>query len=431
MSVTRADITALLQENYGSEPYEQLNHEVRVLSMFDESETAQWDGDIAVESLHVGRNYSSMAINEANPLPVSGRQGWAELRVPMRYLYGSINLTAQAIKTAADRNTFANVLESEVNGMVQDMLVEVNRIMWGSGVGTLALVQGDIGGAPVTTIPLDTPGGYAGTVNGARFIRPGMLLGFHDAAPGNNTPNAVVAVSSVAADGTDMVIASGLDNTDAPDNGIITKATNRVSTDLKSSFNAEPMGIGGIIDDATIVSTIFGLDRTTVNGEKYRANVLSSIGDLDEFVFWRLLDMCDEMSGHEPDKFMCHHSVHREYIETTSNDRRYTGEQNMNPDAGIEGGGRKHELTFSTTPIMKERMAPYGTLYGIDSAACKRYETVPGEWIDEDGSILHRDNNYDRFDAAYRIWRNHGAKRVNSSFVARGINATVDIVNAS
>ncbi len=428
--LTRAEVIAVLKEVYGDFPYEQMNHEARILAMFNESETFTWEGDIAVENLHVSRNYSTKAVAEGGRLPTPQSQGYLEMRVPMRYVYGGIHFTAQVMKTAStNRAAFLNVMEGEVNGMVRDMLVEVNRIMWGDGRGVLALVDDDATGGE-TDLVIDAPMGIAGAINGARFIRTNMVLAFHAAVPSDNVPLAVRTVTAVTDDGLTITIAS-VDETEAPNNGIITKGVTRAAVS-EGSFNLEPMGLLGLVDDGSFVSTIHSVDRTTPDGSIFEAQVLSGVGSLDEFVFWRLLDQCDEASGYEPDKWYCHHSIHRQYIEASIGDKRYSGGDQMRPDIGIKGGGRKHELTFSGDTIHKERHAPYGTLFGIDSGACKRYESVAGEWIDEDGAILHRGaGDIDSFEGQYRMWRNHGLKRANSSCVARDIDATVDIVNAA
>jgi hypothetical protein len=428
--VTRATIVDILKTQYG-EIYEQLNNEVRALDFMEESDTAEWTGAAFEEALHVGRNYSSKAVAEGGRLPNPQNQSYDKLTVPMRYIYGGISLSAQAIKSA-DKNeaSFVNSLDSEIEGLITDGQVNQNRIMWGNGVGTLALVNDTTGGA-VTSLTIDSPGGVAGAVNGARFIRPGMVLAFHDAAPASNTPNAVRTVLTVNAAGTVITLASINNSTEAPNNGIITVGVDRTST-LEGSWNLEPMGLLGIIDEGTFTTNIHGVDRTASPGDQFVCQSLASVGVLDEFMFHDLNDMADQASGRMPDKIMTHHSVHREYIRAGLGDKRYTGEMAGLPDLGIRGGGSKRELQFSGDTIMKERFCPYGFMYGIDSKALKRYTQVEGEWIDEDGAILHRgDGAIDSFEAQHRMWKNFGAKRCNSSWRASGITATVNIVNAA
>ncbi len=425
--LTKAEVIAVLKEVYGDFPYEQLNHEARLLAMYEKSDTFTWEGDVAVENLHSSRNHSTKAAAEGGRLPTPQGQGYLEMRVPMRYVYGGISLTAQLMKSSgSNRGAFLNVLEGEVNGLVRDMLVECNRMAWGDGRGVLALM--DLAGADTTTAIVDAPMGVAGDINGARFIKVDTVLSFHDAAPSNNVPNAIRTVTAVSADGLTLTLDAAISAAEAPNNGVVTKGVTRTAVS-EGSWLLEPMGVLGLVDDATFVTTIHNINRSTTGGI-YQARVISGVGSLDEFVFHRLVDQCDEAAGVEPDTWWAHHSVHRQYIEAGIADRRYTGEATNRPDLGIRGGGRKHELQFNGDTIKKERHCPYGTLYGIDTDATKRYEQVTGEWIDEDGAILNRAGDVDSFEAQYRRWVNYGMKRANSSCVARGISATIDIVNA-
>jgi len=427
--VTTADVTQLLKEVYGPSVVNQLNDEIRALKHFERSESAQWLGEVFVESLHTGRNYSTKGAAEGGLLPNAGKQSYSELRIPDRYVYGTIEVTAQIMSEVKGKGAFANGLDREINGMIRDLKVECNRMMWGDGSGTLALVTSDIGGSPVSVIPVDTPGKVTGVINGARFLRVGMEVALFDAAPGSNTPNAVRTITAVAADGTDITVDATVINTDAPVNGVITKGVD-IGGVLEGSFNLEPMGILGLVDDGTFVNVLHGLNRT--NEPIFKSNRFSNVGSLEEIILHRALDTCDEIAGAEPDWYTCHHSVHREYIKISLPDKRYSGESLMRPDVGISGGGKKHELTFSGSGLEKERYCPYGTLYGIDSSACKRYVNVEGKWVDEDGAILHRGaGTTDTFKGTFRKFSNHGVLQSNSSFILDGINATIDVVNAN
>lgn len=426
--VTTADVSQILKEQYGTSVADQLNNEVRALKHFERSPTAEWVGKVFVESLHNSRNYGVKATAEGGLLPVAGKQGYAELRVPDRYVHGRIQFTGQFMNEVRDRGSFINGVDSEINGMVRDMSVECNRMVWGDGTGKLALLSADA--AASATLSVDTPGGVSGATNGARFIRPGMSIAIHDAVPADNIPNVVQIVNSIAADGTTITVDETVSTANGPDNGVITKGVEIGST-VEGSWQLEPMGILGIFDEQTFLTTIHGLDRSLAANSFFNINNFTAVGNLNEIIFWRALDTCDENSGSEPNWFTCHHSVHREYIKISLGDKRYSGEALMRPDVGIAGGGPKHELTFANTPIEKERYHPYGFFYGIDASVCKRYENQPGQWMDRDGAILHRVADKNAYEATYYKFGNFGALQNNSSFRLEGINATIDVVNAN
>lgn len=426
--VSVSDITAILKEVYGEQgPYEQINNETRSLSHFKQkSESDKWEGEVYVETLHSGRNQGVKATAERGLLPDADRQKYLELRVPDRYVYGSVELTAQVMKEAkTNRASFVNAMEAEMSGMVKDIATQLERMIWMYGNGQLCLVNG--AGADTTTLNVDTPGGVSGSVNGARFLKPNMVLGIHasGAAP-SNTPNAVRTVVSLAADGTSVILNSAVSAVQAVDNGWVTLGVSRGGT-LEGSVNLEPMGLTGLVDDGTFVATLFGLSRTT--NPIFKAKRFTSVAAIGEDILARADDAADELTGSMPDWLTGHHSAHREYLRLVVTDRRYTGEHLMNPDAGT-GKGKKKELSYQGRTIEKARFAPYGMLFGIDGQHLKRYVNTEGEWADEDGAVLARVSGQDVFQAYYRKFGNNGILRCNSSWILDGITVTVDVNNA-
>jgi len=427
--VSVGDITAILKEVYGDQgPYDQINNETRSYKHFKQkSEEDKWEGEVYVEALHTGRNQGVKAAAERGLLPVANRQKYDELRVPNRYVYGSVEITAQIMKEAkSKRASFANAMEAEMTGMIKDIAVQSERMIWMNGNGQLCLVNG--AGADTTTLNVDTPGGVGGAINGARFLKPGMVIGIHasGAAP-SNTPNCVRTVSTIAADGTSVVLTLAVSAANAVDDGWVTLGVTRNSV-LEGSVNLEPMGLLGLVDDGTYAATLFSLVRAT--SPIFKSKRFTSVAALDENILHRAFDACDELSGESPTWLTGHHSVHREYIRLSQSDRRYTGENLMNPDVGVTGNGKKRELKFNGLDIEKARFAPYGQLFGINDNHLKRYVNTEGEWADEDGTVLARVSGQDVFDAYYRKFGNHGILKCNSSFILTGITVTVDVNNA-
>ena len=425
--ISISDVAAILKEVYGDEVADQINNETRSYSHFKrEADDSKWEGEVYVEALRTGRNQATKAAAERGLLPDADRQKYAELRIPNRYVYMAVEVTAQIMKEArTKRAAFLNAMESEMSGAVTDCAVELERMIWMAGNGQLCLVS--VAGASTTTLNVDTPGGVAGTVNGARFLKPGSVIAIHAAgAAPSNTPNAVRTVSTVAADGTSVVLTAAVSAGEAVNNGWVTKGVSRGGT-LEGSVNLEPMGLLGIIDDGTYVATFHGLSRTT--NPIFKSKRFTGVGGLDEDILHRGFDTTDELKNKSPNWLTCHHSIHREYIRLTQSDRRYTGEYLMRPDAGVSGG-KKRELSFNGLSIEKARFAPYEMFFAIDDDPLKRYVSVEGEWADEDGAVLSRVSGQDVFQAYYRKFGNHGTMRCNSSFILDGITSTVDVNNA-
>lgn len=422
--ISTADAGGILKDVYGDSVHMQLNNEIPALAHFQKSDSARWVGRRFVESLRTGRNRATKAVSEKGLLPTAGRQKYNNLFIPDRYVYTTIEVTAQFMSEVRDRGAFINGMTAEMDGAIDDLKVECERMIWGFGSGQLALVNGDIGGAPVLVIPVKNPGGIAGLINGARFMPSDMVLAFHDAI-GTPAPLAVRTVTARADDGSTITVDATLTNATAPANGWITKGVTNASGS-EGSASIEPMGLTGIVDDGTFVAVFHGLDRAA--NPVFKSNIFTSVGVLDETILHRGMDACDELGG-RPNWLACHHSTNREYIRLSQSDRRYTGDKLMRPDVGITGGGKKDELTFSGQEITKQRFAPYGFFFAMDDREFKRYVNQEGKWVDEDGDVLYRGaGTTDAFKATYRKFSNYSTNRCNTSFVLKGITVHIDIV---
>lgn len=433
MALTQTSVVQqALKETYG-DLHEQINKNVPALNMFEKSEDARWDGKVFVEALHTGRNHSTVSKTETGLMPVAGKQSYGEFRIPIRHVVGAIELTGQILKMAkSNKAAFVNVAQREVDSMVMDMRHKLERMILSDGRGVLALTN-DPAAATMTggstTVPIDSPGGVAGSVWGNRFIFPGMQIASYNAA--GDTLLAVREVASVSADGLSIVITVSADETEFPNNGFITTGIDQGSSLTAGSLGLEPMGIRGIFDTTTYVQTLHGLDRSLaasyyalVNGPSF-----GTIGTLTEDILHRALNACHERGGTNPTKYLCHYSVMREFIKAGLPDRRFTGGDAHGADIGISGQTRNKAagVRFNEQPIEQVRFMDLGVLHGIDGEACKRYELDSGGWIEEDGNMFHRREQYDQYFAWYRYMINYGAKKILSSFTLRGINATVDV----
>ncbi|KKM16035.1 hypothetical protein LCGC14_1689940, partial [marine sediment metagenome] len=359
-TTTSSFVAEVLKETYG-DLHDQINRDTPILDLYEQSQSARWDGKVFVEALHHRRNQSAMGNSETGNLPNAGNQRYEELRIPLRRLYGGVQLSGQIMEQAKDQQSaFVNVLDAEVNGLVQDLRRTKERIIQGDGNATLCLVDG--AGADDPTISVDAPGGVAGDVFGNRFLFPGQEVAIYNTA--GTVVNAVRTVLSVSADGLQVTFTAAVSSAEAVDDGYITKGTTRGSV-TQGSRDTEFMGIRGMFDDATYVSTFHGLDRTAAANGFFKVASVTSVGSISEDLFHRMLNACHERSGIIPGRYLTHYSVHREYIKRTQGDRRYTGDRVMNPDAGISGQSRTKSpvLAFNDVDFILGRYLDFGTIY--------------------------------------------------------------------
>ena len=421
---------AVLKTVYEGGIRDQIKTRVKTLELFMEGESAAWGGRHVEYPITVARTEGSGWATELGNLPTAGREEYTDVRIPCRYQYGRISLSAQVMKASqGGRNAFRPAMEREMEGIIKTMSADRGRAIFHDGRGILALVNG---AATSATQTLDAPGGVAGATNGSRFIRKGMIIGCINATTGAVRATTVATVSSVAAAGATI----GLDVSRTwTDNDYVVRFATTGSTAVgDTSYNKEFMGLLGHVDDGTYVATYQNVNRTTypIFQSQVIGTAAAPVGALSDDLIQRGIDAADERGDGETSDLLCHHSVRRAYIAITVNDRRYIGADLTKPDAGT-AAAKKGTLAFGGIPIREDKYAPYGLMFGVDRSGFKRYALVDGEWADEDGAILARvgtgSTAQDAFEGYYRMWDNFINDYPNRSFRLDGVTATVSVVS--
>lgn len=418
---TTSGFDAALKDVYAGPIRNQLNEKTRLLDLFTKGDIEQyeWEGRQVVLTLRKSRNAGVKATSEGGGLPVAGKQGYANLKIPMRFIQGRIELTAQVMKASrSDKGSFARAMDSEQKGLVDDLARQRNRMLAYFGSGTLATIADT---ANSTTHQVANPGGVSGTVNVTRFLKVGMLIAITDST--GATLRGVGTITAVAEPNitTDVNIYGGA----ATVGDLISLGTNSLGSG-ESSFNLEPMGILGLVDSTTFVSSIFGLDRSQAANAFFRSTIMSNVGLVNGDVLQRGIDNAEEVSGEVIDQFLCHVSVRREIIKLTEADRRYQGSGSaQNFDGGTKAGAFKKDYTFNDIPVKVDKDFAYGTLIGANKGHLFWIPEVEGEWADEDGTVLFRVQNKDNYEARYRVYENFFSDKGDSHVRFDGITATV------
>jgi hypothetical protein len=426
-----------LKDVYGPRIEEQLSLKNVLSDLVEDNDSQDWTGRQVIYPIHVGRNEGVGASGEGDPLPAAGRQYLAEVKIPVKYNYGRIELTKQVMESSlTNKGAFARAMDFELKGLVRDLGNDLERQRFGSGKGVLALVNGQQNFNATTWLAVDSPFGVTPTTNGGRFLNPNMTIAvIHptvDATIEGTFTLTTMQGGAISATGATVVL-SGTTNVTVSDNARIVRWKTAVPAggSTGNSLNKESMGLLGILDDGTFVTTLHNVSRTDY--PVFKSTVIASVGILSLDVIQRGIDASDELGGGDISAngiMICHHSVRREYLKLLQADRRYTGADLKSPDGGTKKAALKKggEITYGDIPWRIAKHCPYGTLFGFEkNSAITRYIQIRGEWADEDGAILRNVAGYDKWEAFYRLWDNLHSDRPNEGFRLDGITATVSI----
>jgi hypothetical protein len=151
MPATLATIESYLKEVYQGRIREQLNDEIVALKRITRSGagvTNEVGGKYVTFPIHTRRNSGIGSRFESEALPTPGQQGHAAARVGLKYAYGGIQLTGQAISLSdTDAKAFAKALDNEVEGLKNDLMKDMNRQIYGNGNGAIGVATGANTGA--------------------------------------------------------------------------------------------------------------------------------------------------------------------------------------------------------------------------------------------------------------------------------------------
>lgn len=183
-----------------------------------------------------GRHSGIYTVAEGNE-PRSGKAKYSQMKAPMKYAFGTLELTDQAIESAKKGSVkaLASILTTEIEALKDDLRMDLNRQFHGAGTGKLCLANG--AGNDTTALVVD--GCPAAALDATEYLIEGMYISI-----GGGTAVQIASVDS----------ATGVTLAEArtwADDAVVTKAD-----------SDEMMGLAGIIDDGDNVATIQNILRS-------------------------------------------------------------------------------------------------------------------------------------------------------------------------
>ena len=380
MAATLATIDSYLKEVYQGRIREQLNDEIVALKRITRSGsgvTNEVGGKYVTFPIHTRRNSGIGSRFESEALPTPGQQGHAAARVGLKYAYGGVQLTGQAISLSdTDAKAFAKALDNEVEGLKNDLKKDMNRQVYGSGNGAIAVATGANTGAVVP-------------VADARLFQVGMVV---DTQTGNTVDNTGLIVASV-----DLTAgANTVTFTTTP--GTATAAADiivRKGSGVAAGGNRELTGLAAIVSAS---GTLYNIDPSVE--PEWKANVDSNGGVNRALSEALMIQMTDDIrtKGGSTSLILQSLGVRRAYFNLLSQLRQTVNTQEFT--GGFSG------LAFTTDrgeiPVVADVDAPLNKQWYINEDALTYYRDEDWHFIDRDGSMWKQvsDSNGD-YDAYY------------------------------
>jgi hypothetical protein len=368
----------------------------RVTRSSDGVETTMVGAKYVTFPIHYLRNSGLGARRENETLPTAGQQGSAAARIPLKYLYAKIGLTGQVMKLANSKpQVFVSALKHEMERVRVDAAVDLNRQVYGTGSGALAVTS--------STTSLNT----AVITSGIDNLQMAEVVDIYTAANLAADSTAKATARNVTAivnndDGTGTVTFDG---------AAVTFAANDVFV-RTGNANREWAGLGIMVGNTGGVS-YENIDPAVVPVWKSYINANGGTPRaISETMLSKQVDLTYRQCGKNVSVMVTSLGVRRSYANLLTQQRRFVKTTEFT--GGFSG------IAFTTDrgdiPIVADKDCPFNTIYGLREDAIKLYREADWSFMDEDGSMWLRDATKDAYTATLYQYSELATDRRNAHF---------------
>jgi hypothetical protein len=330
-------------------------------------------------------NESGGAINEEETFRSIDGEDYQQWVVTPKVVVWPIQFSGlvAAAATGGDES-FANLVVDALDRARDRLLADENRQFFGYGTGLL--------GAPNQTCASNAT---SMTVGSVQYFRKNMVVDIYSGSTLTCTALRISFVDRVnAVLGFTTSLGASVDTTTQ-----IVKQNIRASS--PPADGKEMMGLRGIIDDTTDLTTFQGLNASSIYEWRSR-RIAASSANLTSDLLQRLIDdvAIYDPDGEEPDMLIAHRQQRRKYLDLVVPSKRYA-------DGEMDTGFKK--IQFNGTDLFLDKDCQTDTIYAVRKDKLRRFELEPlGMGRNEGSDVFLRLVNQDVFQAYWRHYANFG-----------------------
>lgn len=327
------------------------------------------------------------AINEEESFRTIDSEHYLQWKVSPKIQVAPIQFSGLVSKAAeGGEESFAKAVVDALDRARLRLLKDENRQFFGYGTGVLTAP-----GAATSSLATSF------TVANAQYLRANMVVDIFTSTGGASVVSGVRLASVDKVSGT--VIASGALGVSIATTNVIVKQNilNSAPSDGK-----EMMGLRGIVDDSTDLSTFQNLDATANYIWRGR-RIAASAANLTSDLLQRLEDDIEVLGGEQIDTIIMHQAQRRQYLNIVVPQKRYA-------DGDMDTGFKK--LEFNGKELFLDPDCQNDTVYAIKKSMIRKFELAPIAMASHDGSdVFLRISNSDLFQAYWRHYANFGTSK--------------------
>jgi hypothetical protein len=394
---TLSTVNAITKEIYQGTIQDQLQNETVGLKRIErtsEGVESQVGGKYVTFPIRTRRNQGIGSRNELEALPTAGQQGWASVRVGLKYAYGRVQLSGQVIELVNDNyQAFASAMDLEMTGLKNDLSKDQNRQFYGTNTGTIATLTGaNTGNNSFQVAPL----------TGGQYIEVGQQI---DIVTSSSN-------STVIASNRQILSINRTTGVGTFDGAVATTAIGNVIV-RTGNYNREITGLGAIV---TNTGVLFNVDPTVE--PTWQAVVNGNGGTTRPLSEGLMITLTDQVriNGGKTSLILTSLGVRRAYFNLLSQQRRFPSTTTF--EGGFQG------LAFSNgreIPVIEDVDCPSNTMYFLDESKLKIYRAHDWSWMERDNSIWHWVVGFDAYEAVMNQYWEMGTNQRNAHAVLTDI----------
>ncbi|MBR2341822.1 MAG: phage major capsid protein [Clostridia bacterium] len=351
ITVTTAD--SALKSFYLDAVVDALNIEANPFLAQIEKSTSDVVGKDVRRVVRYGVNGGVNAGTEAGALPAASDGNYAQFVLPLKNLYGTIEISDKALRASNGDGAFVNLLNEEMNSLIKSASYNLGRMLYGDGSGKLGTVSA-----------------YANnvlTLDSVKAIAEGIIVDVYDKSGAIVQAASGRKVVSIDRAAKKITLGGATIPTDAIASGY--------SIYVQGSKDNEITGLKAIFSDADI----YGNSRAGKNWLK--PYMMNEVGAIDELTVQTAIDEIEEASGSKIDFIVCSWGVKRALA-------KHFKDTSVNVQMVEIKGGYK-AMSFNGIPVVADRFCPEGTMYLLNSKDFKLHQLCDWQWLEgEDGKVL-------------------------------------------
>lgn len=336
-------------------------------------------------------NESIGAINEEENFRTIDAEHYAQWKVIPKVLVAPIQFSGLVSKALeGGEESFAKAVVDALDKARERLKKDENRQFFGYGTGVMS--------SPAATAASNVT---SFSVSSAQYFRANQVIDIYTSTGGASVISGL-RISDVDKNNNILFFAASIGTAVASTN-VITKQNILVSAPADGK---EMMGLEGITDDSTLLSTFQSLSAT--NSQIWRGRRIDAASsNLTSDLLQRLIDDIHVLGGETVDMLIMHVRQRRAYLNLVVPQKRYM-------DGDMDTGFDK--LQFNGIDLFLDEDCQTDHVYALKKSFIRKFELSPMAMASHDGSdVFLRIANQDVFQAYWRHYINLGTSKRNAT----------------